>query len=143
MAWDRSRAAAVSSMVRPPKKRSSTTRLFRGSFLSSLDQGVVEGQQLELADRVGGLEAAAGKLVEGIGRRDPPRFWAWRRAGFVDQDAAHQVGGQGVEVDPVVPLDVDLHQPQIGFGYQGGRLQGQVAADSPRIEQWASLCSSR
>lgn len=49
-------------------------------------------------------------------------------AGVVDEDAAHDVGGEADEMGAVVPVDVLLDQAEVGFIDQGGRLQGVVGA---------------
>lgn len=49
-------------------------------------------------------------------------------AGVVDQDAAHDVGGDGDEVLAVVPLGVFAGEAEVGFVDEGGGLEGVVGA---------------
>jgi hypothetical protein len=95
--------SAVSSMVRPPKNRSSTNRPFRGSS-HRFDRG------------------------EPLDQRDPrataPTLSALAPTRMIDKEPPHQLGCNAKEVRAVLPLDVLLpDQLQVGLVNEGCRLQ--------------------
>ena len=63
----------------------------------------------------------------------PPRFERAARAGALDQDLPHRVGGNGAEVGAVLPaIRTILHQPQVRLVDEAGRLKrlaGTLAAE--------------
>jgi hypothetical protein len=70
------------------------------------DDGLVEGQEVEAA------AAFAGDVF----------------AGVVDEDAAHDAGGDGVEVRAVLPVgDLQVDELEVGLVDEGGCLEGVVA----------------
>ena len=91
--------AATSSTLNPPKKRSSTTRLFRTSVSASAcnassrrprsDDSRGHDHRFVKRDR----QRRAAALLTPSGPR------------VVHEDLAHQAGGQRVEVAAVVPVD--------------------------------------
>ena len=62
----------------------------------------------------------------------PPRLSAHARAGALDEDLAHRVGGNGAEVRAILPaVRPVLHQAQVRLVDETGRLQrlpGTLAA---------------
>ena len=54
-------------------------------------------------------------------------------AGIVDEDLAHDVGGEADEVGAVVPVNVFAGEADIGFVDEGGGLEGVVGALAAHI----------
>src|SRR5262245_32894211 len=84
-------------------------------------QGLVQGEQV--------VGAARRRDVHVFERDAPPTgppLAGLLAAGALDEDAAHRLGRRGEEVTAAVPLlpAVGVHQPQVSFVHQGGRLEG-------------------
>jgi hypothetical protein len=71
----------------------------------------------------------------------------------IDQDTPHQIGGNGKEVSPVLPVYIPrINEPQKGLVDQGRRLQGMTAALPAQIagrlsaqffvDEWRELIQS-
>ena len=115
--------SAVSSMVRPPKKRSSTTlrlpRVERGQARPARRRArAVEVLALAAGDQRVVDRRPAACAAAPLGRAAPARV--------VDQDAAHQLRGDGEEVRAALP---------------GAPPAGPRAAGRPRGRgRWAAAC---
>ena len=110
--------SAASSRLRPPKYRSSTTRLLRGSTSSSAFSASSSAR-----GRHGPSPAAARPPTA---RRAPGRgpVSPGRGTRHVDEDAAHDLRGGPEEMRPVLPLHVlPVHQPQVRLVDERRRLQ--------------------
>ena len=75
--------------------------------------------------KIGGGRQA---FIELDAERTSSPFRRGLRSGVVDQDPAHHLGGDSKEVGTAVPPYSLIDQPQKGFMYQGGTLQGMPNA---------------
>lgn len=97
--------------------------------LGECGEGVIEGDNLDTFAR-GNMEA----FVEGESFHGSAALFAVFGAGVIDQDAAHDLGGDAVEVGAVLPADVALvHQFEEGFMDDPGALQGVAGALTAEI----------
>ena len=120
---DTCRTSAVSSTLRPPKKRSSTTLRFARCPLRQRVQGIVEGHEI-----IGAIGAEDGCGVERdmLGVRAALHVAAPR---MVDEDAAHRLGRDGEEMGAVLPVHaLVIDQPHVGFVDQRRGLQAVAGA---------------
>jgi hypothetical protein len=94
-----------------------------GVFLGEAAKGFVEGEDFfgafvregETFFEVDALEVTAAHL-------------GFVGAGAVDEDTAHDVGGDTDEVFAILPVDVLFGEAEVGFVDEGGGLEGVVAA---------------
>ena len=110
--------AAVSSTLRPPKKRNSTTRLLRSSNFASADNASSSATQIVCFLRHG----------QRVGERDPDGTAAslliLPGSREVHEDAAHQSGGHREKVRPILPVHVlRIHKPEVGLVDESGGLE--------------------
>ena len=113
--------SAISSSVSPPKNRSSTIRLCRGSSLRQLVQRLVQRNHVHwpLLDYAAPSSRATLLPPAPLGRT--------MMLGMIDQNLAHQVGRDAEELRAAGALHLRLvHQPQVGLVDQRRRLQRVV-----------------
>ena len=112
-------ASPISSSDRPPKKRSSATRLFRGSKDASSDSAASKSRRSTSCGVVGHH-----RFVERHPRPSPRPLRHLPPPGVINEDAAHHLRRHGEEVPAVVPLGVALvDQPKVGLMDKGGWLE--------------------
>ncbi len=133
---------AVSSTLRPAKKRSSTTWALRASTLASDCKAPSSSNELGVAFRGNDHGLVQGYLVA----RTAP-FPGASGQGVIDQDPTHHLGRQREKVGAILPLNtMHVHQPQEGLVDQGGRLQGVAAAFARHIasnlQPWRAAVST-
>ena len=116
-------AAAVSSTVRPPKNRISTTLALRSSIFASASSA--SSSRDEIAARFGDHQ----RFVERHRLRAAAPLLIVLRPREVDEDAAHQARRHRQEMDAVLPVDLlRADQAQVGLVDQRGRLQAVPGA---------------
>jgi hypothetical protein len=110
--------AAVSSTLKPPKKRNSTTRDFRGVHCLKYFQRVVKGDHLtDIPGRKIGnfIQIDAWQSAAALRCHAPARA--------IEEYAPHHRGRNGKEMGAVLPVDVgDIDHAEPGFMDQGCRL---------------------
>ena len=125
-----SRTSAVSSIVRPPKKRSSTICACAPSSALSRVEGLVERQDVDLARRLG---RGDGDVQRHLLDLAAPLLGA-AAAGVVDQDPAHRLRGDREEVTAVLPGDPRLiDEPEVRLVHDRGRLQRVAGRLLPEV----------
>ena len=112
-------ASAVSSTVRPPKNRSSTSRACSGSSACSRSSAPIEREDVD-----GRILAGDERFVERDARAAAAALLGAARAGALDQDLPHRVRGDRAEVRPVLPAArAILEQSKVGLVHERRRLQ--------------------
>jgi len=112
--------AAASPMDSPAKWRNSTTRAATGSSTASRVRAASNARSCSSA-----TSGSAGRSGKSTRWRSPPCFCVRLRAGGVDEDAAHGLGGGGEEVPAAVPAEPvgGADQPEVRLVNQGGGLE--------------------
>ena len=111
MSADTFRIDAVSSTLRPPKNRNSTTRLFRSSNLASASSA--SSSATKFSTRLVGYDQ---RFIEGHAGGVAAALLRVLRARVVDEDATHHTSGHGEEMRAVLPRDrLPVDQTDIGF----------------------------
>jgi hypothetical protein len=111
-------ASAASVSVRPPKNRSSMTFTARVERLEA-DQSLINGE-----DSLIELPGAAISFEERSIDLAAPTFVAPDAARMLDQHSSQLLGGNGEEMDSVLPLNrLRTAQAHVNFVHEGGRLQ--------------------
>ena len=125
VATDTSSTCAASSRLSPPKKRSSTTRLWRASQRLEALQRVVERHEIDALRRPARCAASDSETCSW----PLPALRPAARPRHVDQDAAHDLRRHGEEVRAVLPAHVlPVHQPQVGLVDERRRLEDVARA---------------
>ena len=129
---ERSRTSATSSIVSPPKKRSSTIWLCCGIELDQVLQGIVERDDIEVARdgrRQRFVELHLVPLAAALLRAMPARM--------IDQDAAHQLRGDAEKVGAILPRHRSSDRPA------ADRLRGPARSPGgcDRVVRAADSCA--
>ena len=114
---------AVSSTLRPPKKRISTTLHFARIDARQCVQRVIERHEVGA-----GIDAHENGLIQRDMLHAASAFEVMTSC-MLDQNTAHQLRGHREEMGPILPLHpLVIHQAHIGFIDQRGRLEAVAAA---------------
>ena len=116
-------ATAVSSTLRPPKKRNSTTRAFRGSRRASSCSA--SSRATTSALRSGRAKTA---LIERDGADSATALAISAAPSMINQHAPHDLCGEGEEMCAVVKIHAGIDKPEERLIHQGIRLQRMAAA---------------
>ena len=119
---------AVSSTVRPPKKRISTTWTFRGSTRGERVQGIIEGDEVD-----GRVVAHDGGFVQRDVLNAASTFEVVPSRSL-HENATHQLRGDGEEVRSILPLHpLVVDQADVGLVDQRGGLEAVVGSLAPHV----------
>ncbi len=117
--------SAVSSTLKPPKKRNSTTRLFRGSTRARALQRIVQRDQVVAFFSCGPINASS-SVTLGIAAS---ALLVTARTRRIHQNPPHQLRADGEEMGAVLPVHLlAAQQFQVGLVDQCRGLQGVAGA---------------
>ena len=120
--------SAVSSSVRPPKNRSSTTWPCSESSAASFDERVVQSNQVD-RPRLGHRNR-----VEKVPRSFPTSFLRIPLARVLHEDPPHRLRGHGEKMRAILPFHpLPADEPQVGLVDDGGGLKRVAWSFPPEI----------